>query len=201
MKNNIQQKFFIFLVILVFTNASQAQEFESEETERKLTYLDKLPNPEVENFGRLFTLPQQRQFLDNQRGPAGKRKPVEIIANTQVPASSKTEVKPEVKLSGILLREDGRNMVWVNGQSELSPHKDDKVKAYKPKPGSLSVSVYSQQRSARLKPGQVWLLDERRVEEAYKVKRPIQFDQSDLRSQESDSTSTSESDDPSDSES
>ncbi len=140
------------------------------------TYLDKLPSEEFETFDRLFTTTEQRRFLDRKRLNGDTGDNVELITNNPKTSVDNVIEKPEVRLSGVLLREDGRNMVWVNGQSELSTRQDKTVKANKPKSGSISVSVHSQQRSARLKPGQVWLLDQRRVEESYKVKKMMSID-------------------------
>jgi hypothetical protein len=124
-----------------------------------------------EKFGRLFFTPEQRQLLDRVRQPG-----TNTVANdseTDNPVASNpppNTQQNEVRLSGVLVRGDGKHMVWINGRSELSAQKDPNVRAGKPQVGSILVPVHTQQKTTLLKPGQVWLINEKQVKEAHQVK-------------------------------
>ena len=73
----------------------------------------------AEDFGRLFTNPEQRRALDSLRlnqsldvkpGPAVPEVIVPVVVNAP----------SEVRYSGYVRRPDGSYSVWVNGLSALS---------------------------------------------------------------------------------
>lgn len=119
-------------------------------------------------FGRLFTTPAERQRLDAQRQKYGFSTP----AITTIDTDSKSDVSIEpasqsVKFSGLLLRADGQQQVWINGK--LQPQK---ARNYAPintavPASAIKVPIYKQNRSLSLKPGQVWIPDNRNIIESY----------------------------------
>jgi hypothetical protein len=127
-----------------------------------------------EKFGRLFFTPQQRQQLD-RFSQSGTNTVIDDTETNNFASNNPTPnaQQNEVRLSGVLVRGDGKHMVWINGRSELSAQKNSDVRAGKPREGSTSVPVHTQQKTTVLKPGQVWLVNERQVREAHEVKPTV----------------------------
>lgn len=132
---------------------------------------------DLDQFGRLFMSAERRELIDLQRSdPAlyGQRSQVDPMIETPSAAPEQEAISPtQVKLSGVLYRDDGRHMVWIDRRSVLSqdqPNVDADLRQLRPK--QQSVPVYHDDQGARLKPGQVWLLEERRVEEGFQVSKP-----------------------------
>ena len=82
-----------------------------------------------------------------------------------------TETASVVELSGFVLRADGSHTVWINGESELSRSSHLDARVGNPSPRSTTVPVHARKKSTLLKPGQVWLLDEQRIDEVYRVNK------------------------------
>ncbi len=131
------------------------------------------------SFGRLFTTVEERLALDQWAAPRDPAPPSILDSRTgsssEAPATAEpvaVETPPpeRAQLSGVLLRHDGRHVVWVNGKSELSAGGlAPQIRAGLPRAGSLQVPVRAEGSVQWLKPGQVWLIGEDRVEEAYQV--------------------------------
>jgi hypothetical protein len=127
-------------------------------------------------FKRLFTTTEQRLALDEWRRHGGLQNPQVsgINANeTTTPEPTFNATQP-VKLSGILLRADGKNTVWVNGNIDT---KEDgnyahDIRGNSLQSGSVKVPLRNINSDAILKPGQVWVPDSKRVEEAYQIAPP-----------------------------
>jgi len=77
-----------------------------------------------EFFGRLFMTPSERKLLDDLRGQQVSvlKKTIREIEKEEKTTDKKSiaplkkTLERSVKLSGIIVREDGREQVWVNGQ-------------------------------------------------------------------------------------
>jgi len=65
---------------------------------------------QADSFGRLFTTSKQRDILDDIR-----RHPKQTKL-TKTPASS---VKNK-RITGVVIRDDGKNTLWVNGKVDLN---------------------------------------------------------------------------------
>lgn len=138
-----------------------------------------LPRPaaDLDQFGRLFLRPEQRAWIDEQRrhiGTLSQRltfeplsgEPILPPTDTATPAAQPTQVT----LSGVLYRADGQHMVWIDGRSALSNEKPTvhtDLRRLRPTQPKVRISLDTQQ--AELRPGQVWLVDEQQVAEAYRV--------------------------------
>lgn len=140
-------------------------------------------------FGRLFTSPQERARLDLQRQQHGFSKPIitDISADhTDTNAASMPAQPQSYRLSGILLRADGQQQVWINGK--LQPLQKQRgvssnQKNSMPSSATLRVPVKQQDQSVQLKPGQVWSHNNHKTTESYllpvsrppePVKKPIE---------------------------
>lgn len=126
-------------------------------------------------FSRVFTTQQQRHDIDLARRAAAKisREMQEEKTPTVLPISTdnKTMHLPEqVRFSGMLIRSDGKNMAWFDGRSVLSKDKPKgTVASRKISKHRLKVPVRVKSKYTSMKPGQVWLVDEGRVEENYLI--------------------------------
>ena len=99
----------------------------------------------ADNIDRLFTSPQQRQKLDTMRSAP----------------SNTIEEKPavtNVELNGVMIREDGNNVIWVNDKSSLKSNKVDgvRVNPNAVNKESYKVPVKTDEHRIMMKPGQSW---------------------------------------------
>lgn len=99
---------------------------------------------DISDLGKLFTDKSQRTQIDATR--SGK--------------SSKDEAKQvdKVKVSGYMKRSDGKNVVWVNGESTIEESKVDNVKVYPQNinDSNKKVPVKVDDQKIYLKPGESW---------------------------------------------
>lgn len=99
----------------------------------------------ADNIDRLFTSPQERQKLDAMR----------------TAPSNNIEDRPavtDVELNGVMIREDGNNVIWVNDKSSLKSNKVDGVRV-NPKEvnkESYKVPVKTDEHQIMMQPGQSW---------------------------------------------
>ncbi|MEE4660720.1 MAG: hypothetical protein V2J89_09640 [Halieaceae bacterium] len=115
-------------------------------------------------FDRIFTTPEERRMLDAQR----RGEQVDALPGRSV------EVAPEsdrVTFSGYLLRADGSQIVWVDGESDVNDESASRAGAEHGaiRPGEGSVEFRARDSRRQLKPGQVWLLDRDEVVEGYEA--------------------------------
>lgn len=116
-------------------------------------------------FARLFNTPDQRHYWDRNR--AGQHKPgATTAADVQTPKA--TAAGKATRLSGVILRADGEQILWVNGQMQRQTAKSPRHAVFGQQSDALRVQIASRQ----LKPGQVWLSGNRKVQEAYQVAQP-----------------------------
>jgi hypothetical protein len=115
-------------------------------------------NGDKENFDRLFTSQSERQKLDNLRKQGLLyKKPVSDAIDENKPVAK----RHELKVSGIVLRADGKAQVWVSGEPLYSSLK--KLNATKNTSADLRIPLEG--KSISLKPGQV--LENGKAREAY----------------------------------
>jgi len=115
----------------------------------------------------LFTTPVERQRLDNRR-EAG-----EFENNQQESSGPLIRLKPlKVEVKGVMFREKGNPVVWVNEGSTLKSKRindDIRVRTKYVKQKNLKVPVKVNNKSLRMKPGQVWLETDGKVKDIYQI--------------------------------
>lgn len=121
-----------------------------------------------DGFGRLFTTSKQRALLDKIRSQPGYNS-----TRKSKPLTKKNPANRNLNINGVVIRDDGKNTVWINGKSNLTTSKPQAgVKIYQNKINSDSVTLglSGRKKNITLKPGQT--VDSRtgKVLEAYKVK-------------------------------
>ena len=129
-------------------------------------YADITTQPDIRELDRLFTTKYERAQLDAQRRRMQSGEGIEAPANNNVSAAP-----VNVEMQGIMQREKGGNVAWINGQSTLNSNTIDDNIRVKGQPKALSganVSIGGQ--TVRLKPGQVWQPENGKVEELYRTK-------------------------------
>jgi hypothetical protein len=117
-------------------------------------------NGDTENFDRLFTSQSERQKLDSLRkqGLLYKKPVSDAIDENENKPVAKLH---ELKVSGIVLRADGKAQVWVSGEPLYASLK----KLNTTKNTSADLRVPLEGKSILLKPGQV--LENGKAKEAY----------------------------------
>jgi hypothetical protein len=100
----------------------------------------------VEGLGRLFVDVEQREKLEAVRRGTYD---VEVEKESRV---------SNVRVNGVMMRSDGENVVWVNGESTLD---GEPVKGVKVNPGNADRETYEIQvhidgKRINIKPGQNW---------------------------------------------
>ncbi|MBL4865412.1 MAG: hypothetical protein JKY67_03440 [Pseudomonadales bacterium] len=144
-------------------------------------------------FHRLFTTTGDRILLDRVRRE-GLSEDFEMNSKT----ATVKEVRPrrrELYLQGVMLRDDGNHVVWVNGQNTMSSRELEEgiiVDLRHILKDGPAIPVETLTSEFTIKPGQVWLEDLDKVIEAYGHLSPNEGDTSELRTEdeqgESDST-------------
>lgn len=100
----------------------------------------------VENLGTLFTDSEQREKLEAVR------------RGTYMEEAEKNSRVSNIRVDGVMIRSDGKNVVWVNGRSTLDggPIEGIKVNADAADKNSHKVPVTIEGKRVYVKPGQVW---------------------------------------------
>ena len=128
-------------------------------------------------FERVFTTPQQRSALDNARRNGSLKRTSQISGvdenTTSAPQANNQPAQP-FKLSGVLLRADGQHQVWVSGESgrRENPTFNRKILGDISQSANVKVPLQGSHQAAILKPGQVWLPNNQRAEESYRLAVP-----------------------------
>ncbi|HMU65744.1 MAG TPA: hypothetical protein PKE57_01285 [Cellvibrionaceae bacterium] len=115
-------------------------------------------------FARLFNTPDQRQSADRRR------------ARQNTPGAAVTPSAPgpaaagqPMRLSGVMVRADGEQVLWVNGQLQRQSAASPRFKVLgQQRSDSLRVHMAARE----LKPGQVWRSGSGKAQEAYQVAPP-----------------------------
>lgn len=117
-------------------------------------------------FDRVFTTQQQRQIMDDLR----KGETFDSEQPLHVEKKENNIAAERYLVSGIILRDDGKHMVWINGKSELSnAHRGSDLNISRPNPYSKRVRLSTEKNTQSAKPGQVWLVNSNRVKESYEL--------------------------------
>ncbi|HEX5637719.1 MAG TPA: hypothetical protein VFY78_11565, partial [Gammaproteobacteria bacterium] len=114
----------------------------------------------------MFTTRFERAQLDAQRRRMSSGESIESTTSNSV---SVTPVN--VEMQGIMQREKGGNVAWINGQSTLNSNTIDENIRVNGQPKALTgarVSISGQ--TVNLKPGQVWQQEDGKVVERYRTK-------------------------------
>jgi len=100
----------------------------------------------VDELGRLFTDAVQREKLDAVRRGTYKG---EVEQKSRI---------TNVKVNGVMIRSDGENVVWVNGESTFEGSPAQGVKVYPKEADSetFKIPVSVDGKRAIIKPGQSW---------------------------------------------
>lgn len=124
--------------------------------------------PSVYQLQRLFTTPLERAQLDARR-----RRGVSPGEQEQ-PSSQTTAALPplQVEVKGVMKRKNAPDVVWVNQGNTLNSRTiDDRVRVSNPvvtRSGKVPLRVND--RTVRLKPGQVWNEFEDTISDKYAMK-------------------------------
>jgi hypothetical protein len=100
----------------------------------------------VENLGTLFTDSEQREKLEAVR------------RGTYMEETEKNSRVSNIRVDGVMIRSDGKNVVWINGKSTIDggPIEGIKVNADAADRDSHKVPVTIEGKRVYVKPGQVW---------------------------------------------
>jgi hypothetical protein len=101
---------------------------------------------EIEELGRLFVDVEQREKLEAVRRGTYEK---EVEQESRV---------SNVRINGVMMRSDGENVVWINGENTLG---GEPVKGVKVIPDATDSETYNVQvqidgKRVKLKPGQNW---------------------------------------------
>ena len=138
------------------------------------------PYPQLP-FSRLFTTSKERDQLNNDRYDYfGDALPLHMTKSTkninnQIDSNSKVtplEKNNKITLSGVVVRADGKRIVWIDGKALYGNSKESnsyRIHSFKNEP--QKVLVRTKQSKKTLKPGQVWSLTDNTVSESYTLKK------------------------------
>ena len=101
---------------------------------------------EIEELGRLFVDVEQREKLEAVRRGTYEK---EVEQESRV---------SNVRINGVMMRSDGENVVWINGENTLDgePVKGVKVNPDATDSENYNVQVQIDGKRVKLKPGQNW---------------------------------------------
>ena len=100
----------------------------------------------IEELGRLFVDVEQREKLEAVRRGTYEK---EVEQETRV---------TNVRINGVMMRSDGENVVWINGENTLDggPVKGVKVNPETADSETYNIQVLIDGKRVKLKPGQNW---------------------------------------------
>jgi len=101
---------------------------------------------DIEELGRLFVDVEQREKLEAVRRGTYEK---EVEQESRV---------SNIRINGVMMRSDGENVVWINGENTLD---GEPVKGVKVNPDTADSDTYNVQvqidgKRVKLKPGQNW---------------------------------------------
>jgi hypothetical protein len=123
-------------------------------------------------FDRLFTTPQERKALNSQRRIHGFINPTSGQDNAdeekKLKQANTYQPHESIKFSGVLIRADGQQQVWINGKlANDQPGFKTKQIIQGDKQHSATIKIPLRANQAILKPGQVWVPTSKKVGESY----------------------------------
>lgn len=109
-------------------------------------------------LNRLFMEPESRARIDATR----KGDPV-VENSEQNPQASK------IRVDGVMIRKNGKNVVWVNGESNINGVKAGGVQVHTRQidRNNYRVPIRVDQETVRLKPGQTWSGESGKISDDY----------------------------------
>ncbi len=152
--------------------SSVAHKSQAQNTTQQIRITSDLP------FSRLFTTPEQRKILDSARRQGGSTRVAQLTGvdenTTNTTLQPNRQTAQPFKLSGVLLRADGQHQVWVSGEGgkQESPAFGRKILGDVSQSANVKVPLQGTNQAAILKPGQVWIPDNHRAEESYRLAVP-----------------------------
>ena len=123
-----------------------------------------------QQFGRLFTTPEQRQRLqelrEEHRRTSGSRKGTETelremsggyhARHSKTGMSRGPDNPPGVTLKGLIYKKDGTRMVWIKAQDETAALDYRELQSGETPDDGIAIRVPVSGKSVMLKPGQSW---------------------------------------------
>ena len=129
-------------------------------------------------FKRLFTTVEERDVLNKNRFNFLGDTTINIDENNKnslaevVEKEREEDANRKIIFSGLVVRPDGKNVVWIDGRSQYSGDpKPEDVKAVPLRRDPLKVSIRANRRIKTLKPGQVWTMSDNSVQESFEVRK------------------------------
>lgn len=131
---------------------------------------------DLKSLKKLFYTSSERKKIDFNRFKTikktnGEYRHKDDPGNGSLKNGSKSkEVLETVSIQGFIKREDGKNVVWYNNTNTLSSNVDSAIKL---KPASIvnnRISIVSNRKKIRMKPGQVLQLTTGKIQEQYKLR-------------------------------
>lgn len=112
----------------------------------------------VKDLNRLFTDPESRTRMD------AARKGDPVFENIEAEQTTN-----KIRVDGVVIRENGDNVVWVNGESSLNSSNAGgaHVRTRQVDRRDYRVPVRVDDKTVRLKPGQVWTGESGKVKDDY----------------------------------
>lgn len=112
----------------------------------------------ADGMQRLFTDAETRARMDAAR----KGDPVSENINEDQPAT-------KIRVDGVVIREHGDNVVWINGESSLNGNSAGgvQVRSRQIDRKNYRVPVRIDDQTVRMKPGQVWTGESGKVSDDY----------------------------------
>jgi len=130
-----------------------------------------------DGFGRLFSTPLERQSIDRVREtgvlPASMSAPSVDAVNKTAPPKAATN---SVILKGVVIRDRGNSVAWINNQSNLSaPISADDLRVDNKHINKDGATIVLGGKAIQLKPGQVYDPDSGATQELYqnRAKMPL----------------------------
>lgn len=109
-------------------------------------------------LNRLFMEPESRARIDATR----KGDPVVVNLEQNREAS-------KIRVDGVMIRKNGENVVWINGDSNINSVKAGGVQVHSRQidKNNYRVPIRVDQKTIRLKPGQIWSDESGKISDDY----------------------------------
>lgn len=122
-------------------------------------------------FGTLFTSPQQRETLDQQRsyGTVFSTAP----KPKSRPTSTSEPIQKKIFFNGYVIRNSGPNTAWANDKKLSNNNSQISAKLNRIKGTSVPIKPSAASNFTRLQPGQSLNLETGKIAESYSQKQPI----------------------------
>ncbi|NOX43872.1 MAG: hypothetical protein GXP19_09105 [Gammaproteobacteria bacterium] len=127
--------------------------------------LSLVSSAQADSLGRIFTTPKQRVILDNIRRHPKQKKAYSTSAKAVLPSA--------VNVDGVVIRDDGKNTVWINGKNNINTNKPEvgvKVNKRNITSDSVTITLSNSNKRITLKPGQTVDPMTGKVRDAYNIK-------------------------------